>query len=274
MLYAVLPVCRSSAYTGTGSQLCTEYILCGEGWRPKASFIDYLRYDMMRVAAPALLIQLPTRFDKTLPRRTNYEMAKMKYLAALLLLSLCQEAKANQPPSEVNEGLPQRQLVVFEALAGYQPKSLITDEAAIDLDLETLEEIISTKSFRKSLPIYTQGGHSDSYAALQIRSRQSTSILLDEGQQVFGIAQNGTTVQGVVRASVTTHPGTFAGSEKSSLLSVSYDISSLQDAFVGCQVGALEALGQADFSGCKFKNLKPKNKENSNVCTNTSNART
>ncbi len=145
----------------------------------------------------------------------------------------------------------QRQLVSFESLAGYQPKSLITDEAAIDLDLKTLVEIIDTKSFRRALPVYVQGGHSDSYAVLQVQTKNSAVI--DAGQQLLGLNADGTIVHGPARTSVTTFPGSISGSGKGALLSVNYDINSVQSSYVGCQVGALGMLGGALTSGCKLE---------------------
>lgn len=99
----------------------------------------------------------------------------------------------------------------------------------------------TTISFTNAKIFYEEGGNSNSYALLNL----ATSLQADipAGTVVSGFAQDETTWVG----------GLTTGEHKvgESLVKVEYQISEVQESYVGCRVGALPRISKADLTGCK-----------------------
>lgn len=95
-------------------------------------------------------------------------------------------------------------------------------------------------SFVNAKYLFEDGGNSNSFAELTLSSSLETPIL--QNTVVSGYSQDGTVVRGAIM-----------GDQKvgDTVLKVQYQISEVQDRYVGCRVGALHRVSSADLSGCK-----------------------
>lgn len=129
----------------------------------------------------------------------------------------------------------------YKLVAGtYEPTSLITDHAAIDRDQVMIEEAVGTES--PQLPLarkfYEEGGHSGSFAELAVAAL--TKAVKAESL-VTGFADGGEVIAGRTEE---------AADVDATTLKVRYDVSSVQEEWVGCRVGALPNAGSAYLLGC------------------------
>jgi len=119
----------------------------------------------------------------------------------------------------------------FELIAGYSPRSQVTDHNAIDLDQAAMELSLSdgtAQSFQVAREIYEQGGFSKSFA--QVILSQPLSRTVSKGTQITGLGQNGQVVLGKAIGDF------LPGSE---IIRIQYKTSDIQADYVGCQVGAV-----------------------------------
>jgi hypothetical protein len=126
----------------------------------------------------------------------------------------------------------------FSRIAGYEPRSQVTDHAAIALDQRSMEDALSNGDFELAEKIYNQGGSSKSFAVLTITGGVLTEIKKEtplSGTDVSGNKVTGTALQDTAAGSAT--------------LSFQYDTSDDQDAHSDCMVGALAASDQIQ-TGC------------------------
>lgn len=132
-----------------------------------------------------------------------------------------------------------------DSIAGFVPETAVTDHNAIDLDQMVIEQEVQKEnagSFARAKDVYVNGGHSKSFAKLTLTSAQTSLGLLDK-TPVIGTDVSGAQVTGKVYSSSET---------PADQIWVQYDTSSLQESYVGCQVGngALVATGNHKTSGC------------------------
>ena len=159
------------------------------------------------------------------------------YSSAALSLLLASSASA----STSLRGLVQSRRLSYEKIAGYQPKSQITDHAAIDLDQAAIETLLADgtdQSFAGAQSIYLQGGNSKSFATITLSTPLIGSVA--KGAEVVGKDTTGAEVRGKMYESYD------AGS---TAIKIQYQTSDIQDSYVGCQEGALPASAQQT-SGC------------------------
>lgn len=131
----------------------------------------------------------------------------------------------------------------FDRYAGYAPTTLITDYAAIDLDQEEFNLQLAERRVEMAMNIYEQGGHSGSYALLNITDG-TKGVTYPAGTVVKGFAAVNETVTGTLLEAVT-----FAGSVAQ--VKVLYDVGEEQLYYVDCQVGGLWTVNRANRDGCK-----------------------
>ncbi|KAG7343103.1 low iron-inducible periplasmic protein [Nitzschia inconspicua] len=123
-----------------------------------------------------------------------------------------------------------RRRLSFERIAGYEPRSQVTDHNAIDLDQQAIEIQLAmgtTESFNAASKIYTDGAFSKSVAKVQLASPLTSSVA--EGDQITGLNADGAEVVGTAYASYST------GAD---VIEIQYRTLDLQSSYVGCQVGA------------------------------------
>ena len=132
----------------------------------------------------------------------------------------------------------------FDRYAGYMPTNLITDYAAIDLDQEEFNLQLADRRVEYALKIYELGGHSGSYAILNITNATSGESY-PVGTVVKGLSSAEQIVNGTLLEAVK-----FSGS--SAQVKVLYDVGETQLYYLDCQVGGLWTVGRADRDGCKF----------------------
>jgi hypothetical protein len=126
----------------------------------------------------------------------------------------------------------------FSRIAGYQPKSQVTDHAAIALDQKNMQGALGNGDFALAQLIYNQGGSSKSFAFLTIDGGTPSEIKKET--PLSGTDSNGNKVTGTA---LSTYPS------GSPTIGFQYDTSDDQDTHVGCQVGALAASDQI-LDGC------------------------
>ncbi|KAG7372236.1 low iron-inducible periplasmic protein [Nitzschia inconspicua] len=123
-----------------------------------------------------------------------------------------------------------RRRLSFERIAGYEPKSQVTDHNAIDLDQQAIEiqlAIGTSESFNNALKIYTDGAFSKSVAKVQLSTPLTSSVA--EGDQITGLNVDGAEVVGKAYADY---------SIGADVIEIQYRTLDLQSNYVGCQVGA------------------------------------
>eukprot|EP00544_Gedaniella_sp_CCMP2646_P002188 CAMPEP_0202507198 /NCGR_PEP_ID=MMETSP1361-20130828/51594_1 /ASSEMBLY_ACC=CAM_ASM_000849 /TAXON_ID=210615 /ORGANISM="Staurosira complex sp., Strain CCMP2646" /LENGTH=557 /DNA_ID=CAMNT_0049141305 /DNA_START=2378 /DNA_END=4051 /DNA_ORIENTATION=- len=132
----------------------------------------------------------------------------------------------------------------FEKIAEYEPLSKVTDHNAIDLDQMAMEEQLgleTTDSYAKAKNIYQNGAHSKPIAEVTITGGAPAAI--PEGAEVIGKTTSGQEVRGQALE---------AAASGASVLRIQYNTSPIQEAYVDCQVGALEKDGNTE--GCLASN--------------------
>ncbi len=113
---------------------------------------------------------------------------------------------------------------------------------AIDLDQMAMEEQLgleTSDSYAKAKNIYQNGAHSKPIAEVTITGGAPAAI--PEGAEVIGKTTSGQEVRGEALE---------AAASGASVLRIQYHTTPIQEAYVGCQVGALEKDGNTE--GCKF----------------------
>lgn len=144
-----------------------------------------------------------------------------------------------------NEAQSHRDLS-FQKIAVYAPESQVTDHAAIDLDQEAIESQIALAtdaSFSNAKTIYQNGGHSKSYAEVQLS--QALGQTISKGTTISGVDANGNEAVGKAYADAVSG---------SSVLQIQYRTSDIQESYVNCQVGGLSSAGLENVEGCFASN--------------------
>jgi hypothetical protein len=137
-------------------------------------------------------------------------------------------------------------------MISYDPSSQVTDHAALDLDQQSMVQIMRTRGAdRQQLlvqarQIYQKGGHSGSYALLSVKISHAMNISMLT--QVVSMGANGLTpVRGFIPRDLS-----FKGTEGTVQIPVEYETSNDQANYVKCQVGGLVAAEEAVKGGCKL----------------------
>ena len=123
--------------------------------------------------------------------------------------------------------------VVYEKIAGYTPRSKVTDHNALDLDQAAMETELAKMTdagFTNAKAIYQGGGNSKSYASITLSTALTSAI--SSGETVIGVNANGVAVYGSMKSSAAVGDST---------ISVTYDTNENQANYNGgCQVGSLQ----------------------------------
>jgi len=165
----------------------------------------------------------------------------MKFSTALTALTFIPSALA-MTRAGVKKAVESRRLSFEPIGLNYEPGSQVTDHNAIDLDQAALERqlaLATDESFAAAKAIYQEGGHSKSYAIVVLSSPLVSGV--SKGTAITGVTADGAPVQGKAYAD---HP---AGETE---LRMQYITTDMQDSYVSCQVGALDAVGEANYEGC------------------------
>jgi len=113
----------------------------------------------------------------------------------------------------------------------YEPRSLVTDHNAIDLDQEAIQiELakLTGDGFQNAKEIYQEGGYSKSYAVIKLNSSLTSQVT--KGTVITGFDTTNEMVNGKAYS-------TYAAGV--SEIIVQYSTLATQDSYVNCQVGKL-----------------------------------
>jgi hypothetical protein len=136
------------------------------------------------------------------------------------------------------------------SLCGIWPSTRVTDEAALDLDQQELNAVLSEDRIGTGFILYSQGGHAGSYARLTL-----TNIALqDDGDVLWAgtttIAGNSSfseSIIGTLKENVTLS----LASRHVNVLEVLYPVQNTRtDDHGECHVGGLNAIARANRDGC------------------------
>jgi len=118
----------------------------------------------------------------------------------------------------------------YEKISGYAPDSQVTDHNAVDLDQRDMEALLgqSPPDYSNAKAVYSQGGHSKSYAEFTLSSPLGTMI-------AKSTPISGTTASGIA----TTGKAYAAYAASATVIRVQYTTSDVQATYVGCQVGGI-----------------------------------
>ena len=142
-----------------------------------------------------------------------------------------------------------------QRLAGYEPLTSITNYANIDLDMQSIEQMVDYGLVDLARAMYEHGGHSRSVSNLTlINNPTPPTITIPAGAMIIGRSIEGTTIQGVLLESITP----WDDSAESVSLSVEYDGRGMNDGSQDqtsssnsfCRLGGLATAGTADIQGC------------------------
>ena len=134
----------------------------------------------------------------------------------------------------------------YEWIGGYEPKTLVTDHAAIDLDQKEMELLLRFGKISLVKEIYEEGGYSQSIARLKvIKADDPPTTIIPSGTMVIGENESGQKVNGRL-----INDFIFNATTKEDNLLVEYTTSSDPQRYHGCQVGALTSINSEKKDGC------------------------
>ncbi|GAX12063.1 hypothetical protein FisN_8Lh165 [Fistulifera solaris] len=115
----------------------------------------------------------------------------------------------------------------YQKIYKFTPKTQVTDHAAIDLDQQEIETLLTDQYlWSAAQAVYENGAHSKSYAEVTLSTPLTTTMAADV--EISGVALDGTTVNGKIMEEA---------ASGSSVIKVQYATSDKQEKYVGCQVG-------------------------------------
>lgn len=169
------------------------------------------------------------------------KVLKMKLFGTYLLpLGVCAW-------SENESVLLRQRRLGYEWIAGYEPRTLITDHSAIDLDQLQMEMSLKSLNFDEFEAIYENGGHSMSIAKVILKNPKPPLRPIPANTVVLGTAVNGDVVTGVLLSELS-----WTTEDKEVLLLMQYAASDDQANHLRCQVGGLvKVLLGTIQDGCK-----------------------
>lgn len=179
----------------------------------------------------------------------------MKFYGSVLFLAL-QAGQGRSENAETSLRSSNRRRLAYEWIAGYEPRTLVTDHAAIDLDQAEIENLLEYRRLDAFRQIYEKGGHSQSIARVTIGGDSTIPILpIPKSTIVIGRNDKGDVIRGRLVDEVS-----WTSDDKDVTILVEYDASAEQANYVGCQVGGLVKVVNATLAtdGCEYcvKNLK------------------
>lgn len=135
----------------------------------------------------------------------------------------------------------------FDRYQGYLPTTLITDTAALDQDQYFFNEELSDRKIGSAMHVYRDGGHSGSFALLELENVGEPAQAFDKGTPVFGVAEDTTNVLGELLQDTT-----WAANSNSVSIKVLYNVGVNQETYVNCQVGGLYHFQMGNRDGCTY----------------------
>jgi hypothetical protein len=142
---------------------------------------------------------------------------------------------------------PHRRLV-YESLGGFDPMTLITNFAAVDLDVLAMEDQLDNQQFDGFKSIYENGGYSHSVARITLVNYPTPPVrkfLPDT--LVVGWSHDGEVVKGRLIEGVM-----WNSSDPNATLLIEYEANPDQENYLKCQVGGLVAINEEKQDGCKL----------------------
>lgn len=162
-------------------------------------------------------------------------MMTMMMLQTIRLFALLAASAAATPPRHLT----------LQRIVGYEPRTKVTDLAALDLDQKIMEQELFLSKLSKALNVYKDGGHSMSYASLTVR-HPNPPASYPKDTQIFGVTPLGSAVSGSLMEDVSWHKNNTVGVN----VKILYHTSDVQERYVGCQVGGLFTFSEANHDGC------------------------
>ncbi|CAB9510543.1 expressed unknown protein [Seminavis robusta] len=151
-----------------------------------------------------------------------------------VLAAACMGPTAGIHAFEPKLGEEARKLQQQEDILDYSPLTQVTDQAALDLDLLTMENLLNLQtpeSMAQAQAVYEEGAFTQNYAVLTLTSPVGDGVDLPKGMSVSGPAF----VNPAVQARGFLMEDLQAGATE---VLVAYATSASQRSYVGCQVGA------------------------------------
>jgi len=150
---------------------------------------------------------------------------------------------ASAEPSVRFSSLTTSRHLSYKSIAGYTPNSKVTDHNALDLDQKSIEAALkegggTDTGYDNARKIYTEGGHSKSYASITVAAGLNRDI--EKGDVIIGTNLDGDEVRG-------TAYDDYAKDVK--VLKMTYNTSEDQATWVMCRVGGLQEADR-ETTGC------------------------
>ena len=135
----------------------------------------------------------------------------------------------------------------FDRYQGYLPTTLVTDTAALDLDQYYFNEELSDRKIGYAMHVYREGGHSGSFAVLELENLGAPAQAFPKGTRVYGNAEDSTQVLGELMGDIS-----WLENTNTKPIKVLYTVGNKQENYVNCQVGGLYRFEMANRDGCTY----------------------
>jgi hypothetical protein len=168
----------------------------------------------------------------------------MTFFRSLLVMLLAAYARSNDIVDD--SSLRGGRELAYEWIAGYEPRTLVTDHAAIDLDQEVIERLLAFRRLDDAKAIYKKGGHSQPIAQIQLVDADPPVMPIPAGTIVIGWSNNGDMVRGRLLEETT-----WTSEETNVTIFVEYQRNEAQESYLNCEVGGLVEISEANGDGCK-----------------------
>jgi len=150
---------------------------------------------------------------------------------------------ASAEPSVRSSSLTTSRHLSYKSIAGYTPNSKVTDHNALDLDQRSMQTELKVgggtdDGYKNARKIYTDGGHSKSYASITVAAGLNGDI--EKGDEIIGTNLDGKEVRGTAYDDY---------GKDTKVLKVTYNTSEDQATWVTCRVGGLQD-GEQVTTGC------------------------
>ena len=169
----------------------------------------------------------------------------------------------------VLRGQQEKRKLNYDVLAGYEPSTLVTNQAAIDLDQAEMEYQLSHHELDKFRYVYEQGGHSSSIARLTLTGvvamdddeeddgsdKNEKKLLLPppvyeipKNTEVIGWTKDKQLITGQLYEPLKP----WKEGENTATILVEYKSNLEQSNYLQCQVGGLAYTDSTNVDGCKY----------------------
>eukprot|EP00934_Nitzschia_sp_Nitz4_P005505 Nitzschia sp. Nitz4//scaffold426_size8320//3116//5024//NITZ4_009127-RA/size8320-processed-gene-0.3-mRNA-1//1//CDS//3329551615//5495//frame0 len=138
--------------------------------------------------------------------------------------------------------------LAYDTLANYEPRTLITNHASIDMDQQEIEHLLDLGLFSAAQAIYKQGAYSNTMAKITLLNAEPPDAEWPVGTIVYGWADDSDGVTGTLAKAA------YWTETQNVELLVEYTPQKSQSEYLDCFVGGLVLTDSETLDGCYASN--------------------